>query len=214
MLPRVLGTVTLYNTMPGKKRGVEGIYVWIVDHRVEMPDHNGQGRQNSFVEMDRSRDVQPGLREEAQREIVGPQQQAGADHDDGAPDDGPVFRLFDIAVGAAAGLAVAQAQVIGEIGKRLARVIGVGKHFLPVFAELTIRDGCDQVRNRDSDEDGGGNAVDQAAYGYFALHQQQWARPPLIGVLEGEAGPDQSNEGDCQHRVLEAFERQHAQTAV
>src|SRR4051812_20759406 len=80
-----LRVLTLYNTTPGEERRVERVHVGVEDDRVEVPDHDGQRRQNGLVQMNGRRNVQPGFRQETQRQIVGPEQQAGGDHHDGAP---------------------------------------------------------------------------------------------------------------------------------
>ena len=82
-----------------------------------------------------------------------------------------------------------------------------------MLAQLAADDQRNQVRDADRHEDRRGDAVDQAAQGARAFHQQR-ARPPLVGILEREAGPDQHQERDHQQRVLDALERQHAQFAV
>ena len=108
---------------------------------------------------------------------------------------------------------VSQPQVVGEVGKRLARVVHGGEHFLPVLAQLAVDHQRDQVRHRDRQEHGGGHAVDQAAHGVPAFHQQERPRPPLVRVFQGEAGPDQGEERERQHGVLQALEGQHADLA-
>ena len=76
-----------------------------------------------------------------------------------------------------------------------------------MFAQFAVDDQGNQVRDRNRDEDAGRDAMDQAAHGVAAFQQQQRARPPLVGIFQGEAGPDQREERDRQHGVLDPLER-------
>ena len=48
------------------------------------------------------------------------------------------------------------------------------------LAQLAADDERNQVRDGDGDEDDRGHAMDQAAHGARAFHQQQRTRPPLV----------------------------------
>lgn len=80
-----------------------------------------------------------------------------------------------------------------------------------MFAELPVGEEQEDVEQGDQDHDDAGDAVDNAADGEEAFHGEQGAGPDLIGVFEGEAGPDEDEEGDGEQSVLEPFPRVHAE---
>lgn len=63
----------------------------------------------------------------------------------------------------------------------------------------------------DEDHGDAGDAVDNAANGEEAFEGEQGAGPDLIGVFEGEAGPDEDEEGNGEEAVLEPLPGVHAE---
>src|SRR5450755_787219 len=53
--------------------------------------------------------------------------------------------------------------------------------------------------------------MDHTAHGVSAFQQQQRARPPLLGEFQGEAGPDQGEEGNGQNGMLDSLKGQHTE---
>ena len=82
-----------------------------------------------------------------------------------------------------------------------------------MFAELAIGDEQDDVEQGHQDHDDAGDAVDNAANGEEAFEGEQRAGPDLIGVFEGEAGPDEDDKRHGEQSVLEPLPGVHAELA-
>ena len=80
-----------------------------------------------------------------------------------------------------------------------------------MLAQLAIGGEQEEVEQRDKDHDDAGDAVNNAANGEKAFEGEEGAGPYLIGIFEGEAGPDEDDKRDGEDAVLEPLPGVHAE---
>src|SRR5881394_322702 len=104
------------------------INVRIENDVIEVPDDNRERREDRFIKVDGQRNVDPPARQEAKEADLEPDHQTSEAHDEGAPDDGPVFRLLGITKPRDFWLRLLQTKVITEIADDDAHVLQYGQH--------------------------------------------------------------------------------------
>src|SRR6201999_988713 len=85
---------------------------WIEKDLVEVPDHDGESGEDSFVVVDRGGDVNPPARKQVADPDLGPEHDAGKAHQGRAPDQRPVFGFLSVVKPAERRLLLADAEVV------------------------------------------------------------------------------------------------------
>jgi hypothetical protein len=109
-----------------RHRPIERKDLGVHDRGVQVPDHNGQRRQDRFIEMDRAEQVERPVGEAIQERGLEPQPQTRHHHDDGAPHQRPVLHLFPVSEAPVCWACPYQAKVVLQGSQQLAPIREAG----------------------------------------------------------------------------------------
>ncbi len=169
-----------------------------------MPHDDGGRREERFIGVYDCCYVQRVLGQIPHRDLRGPQEEAGAHHDDNAPVDRPVVELLDIAEPIEPGPVTAPSDEARQIPEQVEHVFRPREQGFQFCSPLARERDVPHVEHAHRDQQRGCPAVGQCLHGDSPDPPEEGLGPGRLGIAQREAGDDQDERTHEEAGVLHA----------